>query len=303
MADTAPIKRRIRELASEKDAIILAHNYQAPDVQDVADVIGDSLALSIEAIKADRGVIVFCGVDFMAQSAKALNPGKKVVHPVQGAMCPMAHMVDVEGLRKFRERFPGAPVVAYINTTAEVKAEADICCTSGNAVKVVRSLSEDRVIFIPDSNLALYVQSQVPEKEVIPWAGYCHVHQGIRPEQVRALKASHPGARFIAHPECSPDVIALADKVASTEGMLKYAREDPATEFILGTEEGLAYRLTKEVKGKTFHRIPEAVCPNMKKIGLADVERALTTLSPEVTLSENIIERNRAPLQRMLALK
>jgi quinolinate synthase len=303
MDGSAEDKRRIRALAKEKDALILAHNYQVPAVQDVADIIGDSLVLSIKASEADCSAIVFCGVDFMAESAKALNPEKKVIIPVPGARCPMAHMVDVLGLQRFREGHPGIPIVAYVNTTADVKAESDICCTSANAVKVVRSLKEERVLFIPDSNLALYVQSQVPEKEIIPWAGYCHVHQGIGPEQVLALKGEHPKAKFVAHPECTPEVLALADKVASTEGMLRYAKEDPATEFILGTEEGLSYRLSNEVKGKVFYPIPEAICPNMKKTRLKDLERALVDMSPEVTLDPEMIRRNRIPLQRMLALK
>jgi quinolinate synthase len=303
MDGSAQVKRRIRALAKEKDALILAHNYQVPAIQDVADIIGDSLVLSIKASEANCSAIVFCGVDFMAESAKALNPEKKVIVPVPGAICPMAHMVDVEGIRKFRVDHPGIPVVAYVNTTADVKAESDICCTSANAVKVVRSLREKRVLFIPDSNLALYVQSQVPEKEIIPWAGYCHVHQGIGPEQVLALKSKHPKAKFVAHPECAPEVLALADKVASTEGMLRYALEDPATEFIIGTEEGLSYRLSNEVKGKVFYPIPEAICPNMKKTRLEDLERALVDMSPEVTLDPEVIRRNRIPLQRMLALK
>lgn len=303
MEGLTPEQKRVRDLAKERDAIILAHNYQVPEVQDIADLIGDSLALSMKASEVHNRVIVFCGVDFMAQSAKALNPDKVVLHPVPAARCPMAHMVDVANLRKFREGYPGVPVVAYVNTTAEVKAESDICCTSANAVKVVRSLKEKRVIFIPDSNLALYVQSQVPEKEIIPWAGYCHVHQGISPEQVMEMKRKHPKAKFVAHPECTPEVIALADKVASTEGMVRYALDDPSTEFIMGTEEGLSYRLSREIKGKTFYSIPEAICPNMKKIRLSDVEKALRDMAPEVKLDPRIIERNRVPLQRMLALK
>ena len=302
MEGLSSVQQRIRALALERNAIILAHNYQVPEVQDIADIVGDSLVLSMKATEAKCSAIVFCGVDFMAESAKALNPEKKVIIPVPGARCPMAHMVDVESLRRFREGHPGAPVVAYVNTTAEVKAEADICCTSANAVKVVRSLQEKEVIFIPDSNLALYVRSQVPEKMILPWAGYCHVHQGITVEQVIALKRAHPKAKFMAHPECIPDVLAMADKVASTEGMLRYAKEDPSDEFIVGTEEGLSYRLSKEVRGKRFHSIPEAICPNMKKTGLADVLRALETMGPEVTLDPETIRRNRIPLERMLAL-
>jgi quinolinate synthase len=303
MGCLSPTQVRIRSLAAEKDAIILAHNYQIPEVQQVADIIGDSLILAMKATETRQKVIVFCGVDFMAESAKALNPEKTVVHPVRGSVCPMAHMIDVESLREFRKEHPGAPVVAYVNTTADVKAESDICCTSANAVKVVRSLPDEKVIFVPDSNLAMYVQSQVPEKEVIPWAGYCHVHQGITVEQIRALKEKHPEALVLAHPECTPDVLDISDVVASTEGMIRYARESDAREFIIGTEEGLAYRMSVEIPGKTFHAIEEAICPNMKKIGLLDVLKALETLEYKVDLDPSIIERNRKPLERMLSVR
>jgi len=300
MGGLGPIQKRIRELADEKDVMILAHNYQVPAVQDIADIIGDSLVLAMKATETDRKAILFCGVDFMAEAAKALNPEKTVIHPVPGARCPMAHMVDVESLRVFRKGYPEAPVVAYVNTTAAVKAEADICCTSANAVKVTASLPQERIIFIPDSNLALYVQSQLPDKEIIPWAGYCHVHQNIEPMVVLRLKAEHPEAKVLVHPECTPEVIALADKVASTEGMLTFAREDPSREFIIATEEGLTYRMTNEVPGKVFHAVPDAICPNMKKIHPEDVLKALETMSPTVELDPDIIARNRVPLERML---
>ncbi len=303
MGRLSPIQGRIRELAIEKDVVILAHNYQIPEVQDIADIVGDSLVLAMKATKAPQSTILFCGVDFMAESAKALSPEKRVIHPVPGSRCPMAHMVDGEGLREFREGYPDVPVVAYVNTTAETKAEVDICCTSANAVKVVASLESEKVIFVPDSNLGQYVQSQLPEKEIILWPGYCHVHNDIIVEQIVGKKDEHPEALVLVHPECTPDVINMADKVASTEGMIRYARESPAGEFIIGTEEGLVYRMRKQIPDKVFIPLETAVCPNMKKIGIEDVLKALEVMGPTVDLDEEIIERNRPPLERMLSLE
>lgn len=302
MGDLSPIQQQIRKLAREKDVIILAHNYQVPEVQDIADIVGDSLILAMKASKVGQSSILFCGVDFMAESAKALSPDKRVIHPVPDSRCPMAHMVDIETLMEFKKLHPGAPVVAYVNTTAETKAHADICCTSANAVKVVRSLQEDEIIFIPDSNLGAYVQSRVPEKKVLLWAGYCHVHNDMTREQIRVEKGLHPNAVVLVHPECTLEVIAEADEVASTEGMIEIAKSSDAKEFIIGTEEGLTYRMTKELPGKIFHPIKTAVCPNMKKIRLEDVLKALENMGPEVKLDPEIIEANRAPLERMLAL-
>ncbi|MGA1822224.1 MAG: quinolinate synthase NadA [Thermoplasmatota archaeon] len=291
---------RIRELAGKNDVSILAHNYQIKEIQEIADIVGDSLVLAMKATKVRQSNILFCGVDFMAESAKALNPEKKVIHPVPGSICPMAQMVDIEILEEVKRENPGAPVVAYVNTTAETKAHADICCTSANAVKVVRSLQEKDIIFIPDSNLGAYVQTQVPEKKIILWAGYCHVHRDITPEHIGEMKNAHPHAKVMVHPECSLDVIALADEVASTEGMIKYAEKSDAVEFIVGTEEGLVHRMRREIPGKVFHPIPTAICPNMKKITLDDVLKALENMGPEVHLDPDIIERNKPPLQRML---
>lgn len=303
MGALSEVQERIRELAKEKDVIILAHNYQVPGVQDIADIVGDSLVLAMKASRVENSTILFCGVDFMAESAKALSPQKKVIHPVPGSRCPMAHMVDVESLERYKKEHPGAPVVAYVNTTAEIKAHADICCTSANAVKVVDSLDEEEVIFIPDSNLGVYVQSQLPEKKIHLWAGYCHVHNDITQEQIRVEKDLHPEAIVMVHPECTIEVIAEADVVASTEGMLKQAAASDANEFIIGTEEGLTYRMSREIPGKIFHPLKTAVCPNMKKIHLEDVLKALENMGPEVELDEDIIEANKAPLERMLSLK
>ncbi len=298
-----PAQQRIRELAKEKDVVILAHNYQVPEVQDIADIVGDSLVLAMKATRVPQSTILFCGVDFMAESAKALSPEKKVIHPVPDSRCPMAHMVDITSLEAYKKLHPGAPVVAYVNTTAETKAHAYICCTSANAVKVVDSLPEMEVIFIPDSNLGAYVQSQVPEKKVHLWAGYCHVHNDITVDQIMEEKEKHPDAVVLVHPECTLDVIALADKVASTEGMIRFAESSDAKEFIVGTEEGLTYRMSREIPGKIFHPIRTAVCPNMKKIHLEDVLIALENMGPEIDLDQEIIEANRPPLERMLALK
>jgi len=303
MAFLSPTQKRIRRLAQEKDVCILAHNYQVPEVQDIADIVGDSLVLAMKATKAPNRNFLFCGVDFMAQSVKALNPDKTVIHPVPDARCPMAHMVDPESLLAEKREHPGAVVVAYVNTTADVKAEADICCTSANAVKIVASLKEKDIIFVPDCNLANYVQSQLPEKNIIPWAGYCHVHQDITVEQIMALKEEHPDAKIVVHPEVTEDVIAIADKVASTEGMITFAQQSEAKEFIIGTEEGLVHRLRKEVPEKEFYRLESAVCPNMKKIHLMDVLMALEKMGPVVELPADIIEKNKLPLERMLAVK
>lgn len=303
MGALSPVQQKIRQLAKEKDVIILAHNYQVPEVQDVSDIVGDSLVLAMMATKVEQSTILFCGVDFMAEAAKALSPEKKVIHPVPDSRCPMAHMVEVETLEEFKKQHPGAPVVAYVNTTSAVKAHADICCTSANAVKVTDSLPEKEIIFIPDCNLGLYVQSQLPDKNIIQWAGYCHVHNDITVEQIQAEKDKHPDALILIHPECTMEVIELADKVASTEGMIKFAEASDAKEFIVGTEEGLTYRMSKEIPTKLFHPLRKAVCPNMKKIHIEDVLKALENMGPEVDLDPEIIEANKPPLERMLALK
>jgi quinolinate synthase len=296
------LENEIINLKNEKNAVILAHNYQIPQIQDLADFVGDSLALSIAATKVKSDLIVFCGVDFMAESAKILNPKKTVVHPNPKAKCPMAAMVDVEGLRLAKKKSPEAVVVSYVNTTALVKTETDICCTSANAVKVIKSLSEDTVLFVPDSNLGLYAQRFLPGKKFIFWPGYCHVHQDISVEQIQDFKNKHPDAEVLVHPECPPDVIDFADFAFSTEGMVKHCVKSTKKEFIIGTEEGLVHRLKKENPNKIFYSIPNAICPNMKKITLEDTYKALKDLQPEVDLSDEIIEKARAPLDKMVAI-
>jgi quinolinate synthase len=290
----------IQQLKKERNAVILAHNYQPPEIQDVADFVGDSLGLSVQASRTDAEVIIFCGVDFMAESAKVLNPGKTVILPEPQAMCPMAAMCDAETLRDVKAMYPGVVVVAYVNTSAAVKAETDICCTSSNAVKVVGSLEAKRILFVPDCNLGKYVQRFFPDKELIVWPGYCPTHEGITPEDISKLKGEHPKALVLVHPECRPEVIDMANRVSSTEGMIKFAQGSEAKEFIIATEGELTYRLGREVPGKRFYPIPCAVCPTMKMISLQKVHDSLLRLEPRIELPDEIIQKARVPLERMM---
>lgn len=293
----------ILALKKEKDAVILAHNYQVPEVQDVADLIGDSLELSRAAARLDAEVIVFCGVDFMAETAAILSPQKRIVLPEKGAWCPMAHMITPEQLREMRSLYPDAAIVAYVNTTAEVKAESDICCTSANGVQVVNSLEQKQVIFVPDRNLSAYVQRHT-DKKIIPWNGYCYVHDHFTPDEVREARALHPRAEVLVHPECRPEVIDAADHVFSTSGMGRHARASSSKEFIIGTEVGMIYRLKKDNPDKEFYPLSEkAVCQNMKKTNLEKVLRALRTLEPRVTVPEEIAAKAKLSIERMLAVK
>ena len=294
------IKQRIQELKQQQNTIILAHNYQLPIIQDVADFLGDSLALSLQATKTDADNIVFCGVDFMAESAKVLNPEKNVIHPDIKAECPMAAMVDAESLGWLIKEHPSAEVVTYINTSAEVKAISDICCTSSNGVKVVKSCSSKKIIFVPDRNLGLYVQRFVPDKELILWPGICPTHHNIQKEEIMALKLKHPKSEILVHPECQPEIIDIADHIFSTNGMVKHAKESTVKEFIIGTEKELCYRLKKENPSKMFYPLKSAVCPNMKKITIEKVLKSMETLEPKIELSKNLIEKAKIPLQRMM---
>lgn len=290
-------------LKKERNAVILAHNYQIGPVQDVADLVGDSLELSRAAAQLDADVIIFCGVDFMAETASILSPHKRVVLPAPGAWCPMAHMVSPEQLKELRAAYPEASVVCYVNSTAEVKAESDICCTSANGVEVVNSLDSDQVIFVPDRNLASYVARHT-KKEVIPWNGYCYVHDRYTPAEVREARALHPDAQVLVHPECRPEVIDLADYVYSTSGMGKHARRSDAVKFIIGTEVGMLYRLKKENPDKEFYPLSrKAVCENMKKTDLEKVLKALQTLEPRVLVPKGIADKARRSIERMLAVK
>ena len=297
------IKTEIRALLKEHNAVLLAHNYMRDEVQEIADITGDSLALSMEAAKTDAEVIVFCGVHFMAESAAILSPGKKVLLPRPDAGCPMADMVTVAGLEALKARHPGVPVVTYVNSSADVKAHSDICCTSANAIKVVRSLKEDELIFVPDRNLGRWVAKFVPEKRFILWEGFCPTHERMTLEAVLQKKAEHPDALFICHPESAPEVTALADHACSTSGMYDYCRTSPATKFIIGTEAGILYKLRVENPGKEFILAsPALFCPNMKLTSREDILYSLQTMSPVISVPEDIRNRARQALDRMLAV-
>ncbi len=293
---------KILELKKKRKAIILAHNYQPPEIQDIADLRGDSLELSLKASRTDAEVIVFCGVIFMAETAKIVSPEKKVLLPVKEVPCDMADMITIKDVLSLKERYPDAPVVTYVNSYAEIKAVSDICCTSANSVKVVGKLKEKRVIMIPDMNLARYTQRFYPDKEIIYFNGFCPFHHYLTVEEVIECKKAHPEAIFIAHPECRPEVIDLADHTASTSGMLKLAKELPDKEFIIGTEVGLLYPLSKENPEKKFyHPSPEKMlCKSMKKMSLKDVLRALENLEFEVILEDEVIKKAYNAVKRML---
>jgi len=301
--NTDGIADKIRAMAKEKNAVILAHNYQLGEIQDIADFVGDSLELSQKAAASGSKIIVFCGVHFMAETAAIIAPGSKVLLPDAHAGCPMADMITVAGLRRMKEKLPGRPVVCYVNSTAEVKAESDICCTSANAVKVVESVPNPEVIFVPDQYLGYYVQQQT-NKRIHFWPGYCPTHARILPEHILELKAEHTNAKAMVHPECRPEVAAVADAVLSTGGMIRYARNPEINEFIVGTEIGIIHRLRKENPGKKFYPVSEqAVCPNMKLITLEKVLYTLETEEPEVKVPELVAEKARRAIERMLEIK
>lgn len=296
------LKDRIRQLKEKRKAIILAHNYQIPEVQEVADLRGDSFALSKAAAETDAEVIVFCGVHFMAESAAILSPDKTVLLPEILAGCPLADTITVEALREKKRQYPGVPVVCYVNSSAAVKAESDICCTSANAVKVVESLDSPRVLFVPDRNLGHFVARQT-KKEVILWEGVCVTHNRVRVEDVVRARQLHPEARVVVHPECIPEVAAMADHVAGTGGILRYVKESPADTFIIGTEMGMIFRLEMEAPGKKFYLLsPGLVCPNMKFTDLEKVVRALEEMKYHITVPADIAGRARLALERMLAV-
>ncbi len=299
-SQNAGLISRIAALKEERKAVILVHNYQIAEVQDIADFVGDSLELSQRAAATTAEVIVFCGVHFMAETASILSPEKKVLLPDVNAGCPMADMITAAGLREMKEQFPGSSVVCYVNTTAEVKAESDICCTSANAVRVVESLNGGDIIFVPDQYLGDYVRGQTGRSMHL-WPGYCPTHVKIRPEDITERRREHPGAKVVVHPECRPEVIALADETLSTGGMIRYARRTDVAELVLGTEPGIIHRLKKENPGKKFFVASEkATCPNMKLITLEKVYWALESQKPEIKVAEDIRLRARAAVDRML---
>jgi quinolinate synthase len=302
MPDPAELRDRVARLKKERRAVILAHNYQPGEVQDAADFVGDSLELSRTAAAAEADVIVFCGVHFMAETAAILSPDRIVLIPDPKAGCPMADMITAEEMIRWKAQYPGRAAVCYVNTSAAVKAECDVCCTSANSVKVVESVPGREVLFAPDRNLAAWTASQT-SKTIIPWDGYCIVHNNIRAQDVREKKTLHPAAEVWAHPECRPEVIALADKTLSTGGMVRRARETEAREIIVATEATMIYRLAKENPGKAFFPAHElAYCANMRKITLAKLVAALETMAPRVMVPPDIAARARVAIERMIVL-
>jgi quinolinate synthase len=298
----ADLPERILALKERRDAVILAHNYQPGDIQDLADFVGDSLELSRKAAGAKGKVIVFCGVDFMAETAAILSPQKTVLLPAGDACCPMAEMISAEDVRMLRERHPKAAVVAYVNTSAAVKAESDICCTSANAVQIVNSLEEDQILFVPDRNLGLYV-ARFTEKKVLSWDGFCFVHDRYTAADVEKAKREHPDAELLVHPECRPEVIDLADAVFSTSGMIHHACAGKQDGYIIGTEVGILHRMRKLCPEKQYYPLSSyAVCENMKKTTLELLYRALESMSPVITVEEPVASRARAAIERMLAV-
>lgn len=296
------IVKKIKKLKKEKDVIILAHNYQIGEVQDSADFLGDSLGLSIEASKVKEKIILFCGVRFMAETAAILSPDKTVLIPDKGAGCPMASMISASEIREWKQDYPGKKVVCYVNSTADVKAECDICCTSSNAVKIVNSLEDNEVLFAPDKNLASWV-SKNTEKKIIPWDGYCYVHNNMLAKDVKKQMKLHPDAEVWVHPECRPEVVELADKVFSTGHMVREAGNTDKKNIIIGTEEGIIYRLKKENPDKNFFAVKSsAICSNMKKINLVKVLQSLENMTFKVTVPDDIAKRARVSIERMLAV-
>ena len=294
------LRENILNLKKKRKAIILAHNYQLGEIQDIADYGGDSLELSQKAAKTDAEVIVFCGVHFMAETASILCPDKVVLLPDMHAGCPMANMITAEALRQKKKEHPQATVVCYINTSADVKAESDVCCTSANAVELVRKLDAQEIIFLPDQYLGHYISTQTG-REMILWPGFCPTHARIQPADILRQKKEHPQAEVMVHPECRPEVIELADAVLSTGGMCRYARSTVARELVVGTEVGIIYRLRKENPGKVFIPISEqAVCPNMKLITLERVLWCLEDMAPEIKVPEEIRLRAKAAVDKML---
>ncbi|MCR8645848.1 quinolinate synthase NadA [Paenibacillus sp. N1-5-1-14] len=297
------LRERLAQLKKERNAIILAHYYQRDEIQEIADFRGDSFLLAQKAASTDADVIVFCGVHFMGESAKILAPTKTVIIPDERAGCPMADMVNVEGLRALKRQHPNAKVVAYINTSAEVKSETDICCTSANALKVVNSVDSDEVIWVPDKNLGDYV-SKFTNKKMIIWEGYCNTHDMLTIKDVEEMKRLHPNAQFVVHPECRPEVVAMGDFVGSTTAIIKYCKESPCQEFIVGTEDGTGYQLRLNSPDKQFHFATKyLVCPNMKVNNLKKVVKALETMKPEIYVPDHVAEQARQSLERMLLVK
>ncbi len=298
---TQEMMAEIARLKIEKNALILAHNYQIGDVQDVADIVGDSYMLSKYAQTTDKDVIVFCGVHFMAESAKILNPSKKILLPALDAGCPMADMITGEEIKKFKEANPGVPVVAYVNTSAEVKAYTDICCTSSNAVNVVKSLGAKKILFLPDRNLGHFIAAQIPETEIVLWDGFCITHERVEEEDVIEMKVKHPGVKLLIHPECNPLIVKHADFAGSTSQIIDFVKNSEDEEFIIGTEAGILHTLGKIAPNKKCHLLSKClVCQNMKKTTLAHVLDALRYDQHEIIVDEEVRLLAEKSLIRML---
>lgn len=297
------MRERIEQLKKEKDIVILAHYYVDGEVQEIADLVGDSYFLAKKATEVSQQNILFCGVSFMGESAKILNPGKRVIMADEFADCPMAHMVDIAEIQQVREQYPDVAVVCYVNSTAEIKAYSDVCVTSSNALRVVQSLPNKHIFFIPDNNLGRYISTLVPEKEFIFNDGFCHVHTSIHRENVEEAKKLHPNAPVLTHPECTADVLEISDFIGSTSEILDYATKSDAKEFIICTEMGIFFELEQKNPDKRFYSVGHRqFCPNMKKITLEKVVRAMEEMEPEVTMDEELRVKANAPLVKMLEL-
>lgn len=296
------LKEQILKLKKEKNAIILAHYYQVGEIQDIADFVGDSFELSRKAKENSADIIVFCGVRFMAESAKVLSPNKTVLLPVKEAGCPMADMAEVEQVLNMKKEHPNAKVVTYVNSSVEVKAVSDICCTSSNAIKIVNKIDANEIIFIPDKNLGSYVQEQVPNKKIVLWNGHCCVHDRITADNVLRSKEDNPKLKVLVHPECKSEVRNLADYIGSTSGIINFAKESKDNEFLIVTEEGVLHKLEKENQGKEFVGIRGMTCKNMKKTTLEDVYACLDEMKYEINIDEAVREKAANALENMLIL-
>lgn len=301
---TRALQLEIEELTEKRNAVILAHNYQLPEIQKVADFVGDSLELARKASYLENyDYIIFCGVLFMAETASILSPDSKVVLPEKSAGCPLADMITAQDVENLREEYPGVPVVSYVNTSAKVKAYSDICCTSSNAVKVIESLGSDKAIFLPDRNLARYV-SRETFVQIVPWDGFCPTHERFKPEDVSLARKTYPEAVIVVHPECKEEVQIDADFIRSTGGMVRLPEQIEEREFVVGTETGMLYRLQSEYSHKIFYPLSErAICPNMKKTNLKSLLFALQTGQPIIKVEDNIAAKARLSIERMIEIR
>lgn len=301
MDEKKSLIQKIKDLKKSKNAIVLAHCYQNIEIDEVADFVGDSLYLSREAAKTNADVIIFAGVYFMAETAKILSPQKKVYIPQKDAGCMMADMINTEKLLEFKSKYPDVPVVCYVNSTAAVKALSDICCTSANALDVVRSLNSDKVLFVPDKNLGKYVSSKISDKEIVCYDGYCPVHNLLTVNDIKVQKERYPSALVLTHPECREDVVHISDYVGSTTGIMKYVSNSNEKEFIIVTEIGVVQRLRRDYPDKKFiHVSPKAVCDDMKKISLNDIYNSLLNETYEIKVSDNLIKSALRPIEKMI---